>query len=370
MDSAAFVDLQTRHRLGHCAEFTPSLSEAARAYSMQASSSGTLAWNASEGLPYPVNGWTGRVGEPQKLRSSAPGVKDYKFRATLMSMLDAGLDFDAVIDMQDARVRALAASAQEIFPVVSFNRVMGAPGRVLWHMPGPLHQIGSAQFLGPFPDPDALPFSQRAPKLVWRGSITGRAGGTDRPQDDTYRFQKVFALVEKGKYDIAWAADRLDQFPRYHFVRRMASRPMADVGFVDQPGLHPLSNPLMQPLRRPAMGQLEQARNKYIAVLRGADLASSFFWTMNSGSLGLVMDCPWESFASVHFRPWEHYVPFKRDLSDLDERLDWCNVHPDDCAAMVQAAGEVCKMLAREDIRKEIDRCVVDGLRSWLVRDS
>jgi hypothetical protein len=365
MDPVAFVGLQTSHRLGHCADFIPSLSETARAYSLSASSSGTLAWNASEGLPYPANGWAGRVGKPHKLRSREPGVKEYKFRDTLLSMMAAGLDMDAIIDMQDARVRTLAGSAKEVFPVVSFNRLKGTLGRILWHMPGPLHQIGAAEFLGPFPDPDALPFSGRAPKLVWRGGITGRAGGTDDPKNDTYRFQKIFALVQKGKHDMGWAADRLAEFPRYAFVKHMASRPLTDVAFVTQQGLDPLSNPLMQPLQRPPMGQREQARNKYIAVLRGADLASSFFWTMNSGSLGLVMESPWESFGSVHFRPWEHYVPFRRDLTDLDAQLDWCNTHPGECADMVQAAGDVCKMLARQDLRTEIDRSVVDGLRRW-----
>jgi hypothetical protein len=281
-------------------------------------------------------------------------------------MLTAGLDFDTVIDMQDRRVRALQTPEGEIFPTISFNRATGAPGRVLWHMPGALHQIGSDAFLGPFPDPDALPFAQRLPKLVWRGGMTGRPGHDIDLRKEGYRLNRIFADVEQGKRRMAWAAERLDEFPRYRIVKAMAGHPMADVGFIEQPQLHPLSNALMQPLVRPGMPQREQARHKYIAVVRGADLASSFYWTMNSGSLGLVMDSPWESFGSVHFQPWQHYVPFRTDLSDLEERLEWCNAHPAECDAMVQRAGEVCRLLARQDLRDASDRAVIDGLRQAL----
>jgi hypothetical protein len=366
LNAAEFAELQIAHRLGGWGDFRPSLSDAARNHTVSVSSVGTLAWDAGNGLPYPVNGWTGRVGAPHKLRTPQPGVKVYKFRDTLRSMLASGLDFDAVIDMQDWRVRSLAGPDNTLFPTVCFNRVLNARGRVLWHMPGPLHEIGADQFLGPFPDPDALPFALRARRLVWRGGVTGRANTGDDVVKETYRFQKIFALVAAGKRDMAWAADRLEEFPRYRFARHMAHDPIGDVAFVEQTNLHPLSKPLMQPLQGPSLSPREQARSKYIAVVRGADLASSFYWTMNSGSLGLVMESPWESFGSVHFRPWQHYVPFRMDLSDLAERLEWCDAHPAECATMVQAAGEVCRLLARHDLRIEIDHAVVEGLRQLL----
>ncbi len=363
MDASGFVAIQAAHRLGGFGSFRPSLAEAARCYATLVGSKGTLAWSEAEKLPYPVNGWTGRAGAPHKLGTRAPGVKEFKFRDTLLSLLAAGLDFDTVIDMEDRRVRALHGPGHEICPTVCFNRTASALGRVLWHMPGALHKIGAQEFLGPFPDPDALPFAQRSPKLVWRGNITGRAGSGAAPILERFRFHRIFSEVERGKCDMAWAAARLGEFPRYRFVRRLSGTPLADVAFVHQPELHPRSESLMRPLQKDPMRQREQARHKYIAVLRGADLASSFFWTMNSGSLALVMDSPWESFASVHFHPWQHYVPFREDLSDLEERLAWCESHQAECAAMTQAAREVCRWLERQDLREEADRAVVDGLR-------
>lgn len=356
-----FLHVQTTHRLGSFGSSRPSLSDAARNHAIAVGSGGTLAWNAAMQAPFAVNGWETEQ-ETARIINKNRWVKGYKFLGTLQSMLAAGLDFDAVIDMQDRRIRALHTPECEIFPTICFNRAGSAQGRVLWHMPGPLHQIGSEQFLGPFPDADALPFAARAPKLVWRGGMTGRAGGGKDLRLEGYRFDKIFAEVERGNHDMAWAAERLAEFPRYHIVAALKDKPWADLGFVEQPHLHPMSRDLMQPLLRPVMAQREQARHKYIAVLRGADLASSFYWTMNSGSLGLVMDSPWESFGSAHFKPWQHYVPFREDLSDLEERLNWCESHPAECEAMVQAATAICQLLARDDLRAEADRRVIGML--------
>lgn len=366
MTEADFAEAQVVHRLGSLASW--SLSDTARAHAVAASSGSALAWDAGARQPCPVNGWQGPPGRPDLVQNTRPGVKPHKARAALVSLLAAGLDHDVLIDMQDRRVRALTAPDGRVFPTVSFNRLAGAPGRVLWPMPGPLHRIGSDSFLGPFPDPDALPWQDRAPRLVWRGGPTGRVLTGPDPRREGLRLEGVFAQVAAGRRDMAWAAAQLARIPRLAFVQALRHHPIADVGLVDRPGLPPLSRALIDPLLSPPMPARQQARFRYVAVLGGADLGSSFFWTMNSGSLGLVMDSPWQSFASVHFRPWEHYVPFRADLSDLEDRLAWCAAHPRDCAAMVQAARAGCRLLARPGLRAEIDRAVISGLRAALGR--
>lgn len=366
MSGADFAGVQVAHRLGSLGSCV--LSDAARAYAVSVSSGGALAWNATDRQPYPVNGWQGPPGRLDLVRNTNPGVKPHKAREALAALLTAGLTHDVLIDMQDRRVRSLTAPDGTAFPVISFNRLPDTPGRVLWPLPGPLHQIGSDSFLGPFPDPDALPWQDRIPRLVWRGGPTGRALTGPDLRAEGLRFEGVFAQVANGQRDIGWAAAHLAQVPRYAFVQALRNNPMADVGFVERPGLPPLSRPLIDPLLAPPMPARAQARFRYIAVLRGADLASSLFWTLNSGSLALVMDSPWQSFASVHFRAWDHYVPFRADLSDLHDRLAWCEAHPQDCKAMVAAAQGVCRWLADPDLRARIDREVTDGVRSALGR--
>lgn len=364
MDEQGFVATQVAHRLGAIGAARPDLGQGARDHAMAVASGGALAWNAAAHAPYPDNGWWPNPDQPDQPHNSARGVRPEKSQGALQSLLRAGADFDLLIDMQDRRVRSLETPDGAVFPTFVFNRVKAAAGRILWHMPTDLHTIGTPAFLGPFPDPDALPFAARSPKVVWRGGMTGRGGGGGDVRQEGYRFQKLFAEVETGRRALSWAHKKLHDFPRFAFVRHLAADPRADVALIAQEWLHPLSQPILAPMTRPVMTQRQQARHKYIAVLRGADLASSFFWTMNSGSLGLVMESPWESFASVHFKPWVHYVPFKVDMSDFEERLEWCEANPVDCAEMVQAARETCRYLARQDLRDLADRAVIAALRA------
>ncbi len=366
MDEQGFVATQVAHRLGAIGAARLSLGDTARDYAVSVSSGGALAWHAAAHAPYPANGWWANPDRPDLPNNSARGVQPEKSQGALRSLLRAGADFDLMIDMQDRRVRSLQTPEGEVFPTFVFNRLEGAAGRILWPMPTDLHEIGANAFLGPFPDPDALPFADRSPMVVWRGGMTGRGGRGDVRQEG-HRFQKLFAEVVQGRRTLSWAHKKLHDFPRFAFVRHLATHPRADVALIAQDWLHPLSQPILAPMTRPTLPQRAQARHKYIAVLRGADLASSFFWTMNSGSLGLVMETPWESFASVHFKPWVHYVPFNVDMSDFDERFGWCEANPTDCAEMVQAAGQMCHSLARQDWRDLADRAVIKALRAVLM---
>ena len=60
-----------------------------------------------------------------------------------------------------------------------------------------------------------------------------------------------------------------------------------------------------------------------------------------------------------------HLVPIRADLSDLGEQLEWCNNHPNECAA-IAAAGNA---LANEVIQDIEDDLVTAGVRysqAWM----
>lgn len=79
---------------------------------------------------------------------------------------------------------------------------------------------------------------------------------------------------------------------------------------------------MLEPWGKPRMTRQEMQKSRYLAVIWGNDLASKFFWTMNSGPQGLVMDTPFDSFAACHFRAHAHYLPFKANMSDFDAVFD------------------------------------------------
>lgn len=167
-----------------------------------------------------------------------------------------------------------------------------------------------------------------------------------------------------GRISDAKLRQQLDLFPRYRFVNRYIGDDRGDVGFTERKDIGIDNWPALRALKREMISQREMLRFKYLVVLPGLDVGSSFFWTMNSGSVGLVMETPFESFASVHFRPWEHYVPFRQDLSDFEDRLAWCHDNDAECREMTERAVAACRQLGREDLRHQCNQLVIDEVRA------
>ena len=57
MDEAQFIEDSVRLQLGGILDRALALTEESRARALAGSSGSTLAWNSSEGVPYPANGW-------------------------------------------------------------------------------------------------------------------------------------------------------------------------------------------------------------------------------------------------------------------------------------------------------------------------
>jgi hypothetical protein len=61
-------------------------------------------------------------------------------------------------------------------------------------------------------------------------------------------------------------------------------------------------------------------------------------WKLASGSVVLSPASDWTTFFTEPFAPWEHFVPVARDFSDLEQRLEWCVVHDDECRELARRA--------------------------------
>lgn len=78
---------------------------------------------------------------------------------------------------------------------------------------------------------------------------------------------------------------------------------------------------------------------KYILDADGyARTWDAWAWKMQSGSVVLSVDSPWQSFFTRAFEPWRHFVPVANDFADLGEKIDWCRQHDDQCRVMAEAA--------------------------------
>ncbi|MGV8951653.1 MAG: glycosyl transferase family 90 [Cypionkella sp.] len=367
MTEAEFIEAQVRHQLGGTTAKGLSQSDDARSYAEAAASGSAVSWCHADAAPRGLNNWqidhsaevAGAIHQPDGQATVE------KFSRTMQEVLAAGCDFDLIVDMQDRRVRNLRLPDGRLFPTISFNRLRDTDDRVLWPLPL-YHDIQDAGFLGGL-DPAAVPWSQKDNKIVWRGIPGGRSSPHSDVRREGVRLFAVFRQHTHGELTTEQALALISTFPRHRFVEYLANDPRADVGFIDRRGAKMHKQPLLSAYGRPRITREAMQQSKYLAVVRGNDLASSFFWTMNSGSLGLVMDTPFDSFASCHFQPWVHYVPFREDMSDFEQIFAWCEAHQPECQAMTERAAEVCRYLARADLRPVIAREVIDGIRRALL---
>lgn len=61
--------------------------------------------------------------------------------------------------------------------------------------------------------------------------------------------------------------------------------------------------------------------------LEGAGWSARLKLLLHSGRPVLLVDRPWREFFWPHLRPWKHFIPVLRDLSDLVDRVEWAHRH-------------------------------------------
>ncbi|WP_162933030.1 glycosyl transferase family 90 [Roseovarius sp. EL26] len=281
------------------------------------------------------------------------GVYDIHKTASCIEQIEQfSPKFPYIVDMQDRRVRSLKESgASGVFPVFSFNQVRTNRQRVLWPL-NRYHDLGGNQYLDHV-DPTAVPWKAKASKIIWRGGTTGHVVKPDGINRGL-RYKRILRLYSSGELDKAAAMKHLLNVPRFNIVNAFQHSNFTDFGFVGNWGKTEDEDSLHYGMFKDPLSVSEQQKYRYIAVMPGQDVGSSLYWTLNSGSVAFVMETPFETFASGHFRPWEHYIPFAQNGGDLEGKFAWAEDNPDACLTMIQNAQSVCRLLARSDLRNRI----------------
>lgn len=68
------------------------------------------------------------------------------------------------------------------------------------------------------------------------------------------------------------------------------------------------------------------------------------------------VDRPLYSFVCYKLEPWVHYVPVKRDLSDLVEKIEWADSHPDEVKTIIENMTRAAP--TRQDAINQIKKIV------------
>lgn len=291
--------------------------------------------------------------------------RNLKTKGALDSILRHNPQFEFIVDMQDRRLRDIADKDAAPFPVFCFNRHSEDRHRILWPLPI-YHDLDGDQFLSGI-QPDFVDWEDKIPRVIWRGITGGRSAGTSPGRGEGMRLKAAFRRYREGRMSMQKLHGIVSTAPRFRAVAYVKGDARYDFGFVDGDGYTISQTPMHVELERPRVPRHEMQKFKYIAVLRGLDVGSSFYWVMNSGSVGFVQDTPFETFASSHFKPWENYIPFSEDCSDLHQAFDWAESHVSDCKQMASNSAQICTLVARQDLRERISRNVVEAIATKLI---
>jgi hypothetical protein len=84
---------------------------------------------------------------------------------------------------------------------------------------------------------------------------------------------------------------------------------------------------------------IEQQITRWALLLdiEGRGYSARLKLLLHSGRPLLVQDRPWQEFFWPALEPWAHFIPVRRDLGDLLERVAWAREHPDEAAAIGRA---------------------------------
>lgn len=105
------------------------------------------------------------------------------------------------------------------------------------------------------------------------------------------------------------------------------------------------------------MTMAEQSQYKYIIHVDGNVNAYRLLTTMMTGSLIIRVDGPYVSWIDHLIKPNVHYILVKPDLSDLIQKIKWCEMSPKSAQKIAKAGYEFAKRaLTREFVNETIEK--------------
>lgn len=213
--------------------------------------------------------------------------------------------------------------------VLSQARGVGDTGVILYSD----HKLFPRACLDQSSDQTYQDFINKKPILVWRGNSTG--GVT--------RFQKRTG-IDKFKID-----------------RRVFCAKFNESGLIDAK----ISTP-----KKDFMSPQEQHEYKYILSLEGNDSSSNPRWIFSTNSVSFMPEQHTSELTwHYHIKPWLHYVPFEYDLSDIEQKIEWCEAHPKECYDIIQRANEVFKLVTNYSREQRILQLMFERINRNLICD-
>lgn len=294
---------------------------------------------------------------------SAPGDfnKLHRAEGVINDILRLGRRASVAIDMQDARWLGTKYDKQPNNPVLAYNRREMVKNVMLWPLPE-IH--GPENFGFTMKTTDIIPFEKKHDEIVWRGTLSGyeALGGDERGVGALSSLRQLEdAGDDVDARERAW--QNLCRTSRMSVLRRWFGKPGFDLAIVMAWNFRRfVEDPLLAPYCDTRRNLPFFHKYRYQLSLAGHDTGSNFIPMINSQSVLFKEEDGWEVYYSGRFKPWEHYIPLKRNCGDLPEKLEWARGHPEECMEMSRLARAEVARFANPINHRKIKEGILDGL--------
>lgn len=177
---------------------------------------------------------------------------------------------------------------------------------------------------------DPMPFEEKINKIHFLGSFTGPFVSTE---NKTSRVEILSKWFDQGEW--------------------------IDVGFILKPQNvteRPEYEEKLKPLIKPQIPLKDCMKHRYILCIEGNDGCSAFSWALASNCVP-IHTYPFSS--ATHFmnglQPYVHFVPVKRDGSDLQEAWQWCQENEEKCKQIAQNGREHMKPMQDKELCLKVE---------------
>lgn len=167
---------------------------------------------------------------------------------------------------------------------------------------------------------DRVSYEKKLPIAMWRGVTTGLCW--DSPVNEKIPAER--SECARRNLVVTWAGKGFGNI---------------DVGLTQIVQLSEDMASKYGSLAKREMSIHDMLRYRYIISVEGNDVATNLKWALTSNSVVLMPPPTRESIileSTLH--PWIHYVPLLHDLSDLQEKIAFCDINPLTCQNISLAA--------------------------------
>ena len=167
-------------------------------------------------------------------------------------------------------------------------------------------------------DSKKIKWNEKKPIAVFRGSSTGKGVTIETNQRLQIAYMSSLKMIDKN--------DNLPYLDAGITKWNIRPRKLSGLKKLQTIKIESLPFQLV-----PFLSLNEQSEYKYIIHIDGHVSAFRLSSELSTQSLLLIVQSEWKVWYSDKLKPYEHYIPIKKDLSDLISQIEWCKLNDQKC---------------------------------------